>query len=158
MVGIFYTKRIVGKVLKIRVTQVNKGRVKDKCDKLAQVNEGRVKDKCAKLTQVNEGRVQVICKLLTQVKRQGTGKGCSPGSTRTGYTLQLTRPVSRSWKVLKRMIQVLQPRKTNGETEEISFFSRIWKQRTRYGKIPVFERKRTTQETSFSSRTRGGAT
>ena len=99
MVGTFCTKRNnrKGKGLKGQTTQVNEGRVQDIGDLLTQVKEGRVQDICDLLTQVKEGRAQVICKLLTRVnKGRVQVKGCSPGSTRTGCTLQLQKPVFKA--------------------------------------------------------------
>ena len=99
------------KGLKGKETRVNKGRVQDICYLLTQVKEGRVKGICKSLTQVNKGRVQV--KVVARVNKDRV-------HTATRKTS------SKSWKVLKRKNQVLQQRKTGGETEKISFSSRNW--------------------------------
>ena len=97
------------KGLKEKETQVNKGRVQDICDSLTQVKEGRVKGICKLLTQVNKGRVQV--RVVAWVNKDRVHTTTSKTS-------------SKSWKVLKRINQVFQQRKTDGETEKISFSSR----------------------------------
>ena len=81
MVGTFCTKRKGRKGLKGQITQVNKGRVQVICELLTQVREDRVKD----IGKFNPGQ-----------ERQGTGEGCSPGSTRQGIKLQLQKPVFKT--------------------------------------------------------------
>ena len=139
--------------------------MQDIYDLLTQVKEGRVKDICKLLTQVNKGRVQV--KVVARVNKD-----------RVHTTTNKTS--CKSWKVLKKINQVLQPRKrtekprksvfpvgigakgqntakyqfsSGGERPRKPVSQVIRKeQRTNIQRIACYHGERTTQEISFSGR------
>ena len=169
------------KGLKGKETQVNKGRVQDICDSLTQVNKGRVQDICDSLTQVKEGRVKDICKLLTQVNKGRVQVRVIARVNKDRVHTTTSKTSFKSWEVLKRINQVLQPRKRTEKprksvfpvgigakgqnTAKYQFSSRRERprkpvfqvvrkeQRANIQRIACYHGERTTREISFSSRT-----
>ena len=113
------------KGLKGKGTQVNKGRVQDICNSLTQVKEGRVKGTCNLLTQVKEGRVKGICKSVTQVNKGRVQVRVVARVNKDRVHTTTSKTSLTSWKDLKD-ISSFTVKKSDGETEKISFTSRIW--------------------------------